>query len=45
MSMVDSNDILNFWFETTDLTADLELNETWFRSSDAFDAEIEFLRR
>ena len=40
MSMVDCNDILNFWFATTDLTADLELNETWFRSSDAFDAEI-----
>jgi uncharacterized protein (DUF924 family) len=38
--MVDHNDILNFWFETTDLSAELELNVAWFRSTDAFDAEI-----
>ena len=38
--MVDCNDILNFWFETTDLGAQLELNEAWFRSTDVFDAEI-----
>ncbi|MBT3883638.1 MAG: DUF924 domain-containing protein [Rhodospirillaceae bacterium] len=38
--MTEYNDILNFWFETTDLGAELELNEAWFRSTDAFDAEI-----
>jgi uncharacterized protein (DUF924 family) len=40
MHMVDPDDILNFWFETTDLSAELELNQTWFRSTDDFDAQI-----
>lgn len=38
--MMDFNDILKFWFGTTDLTAQLERNQAWFRSTDAFDAEI-----
>ncbi|MEE2760342.1 MAG: DUF924 family protein [Pseudomonadota bacterium] len=40
MSIVGYTNVLNFWFETVNLSSDLELNERWFRSTDEFDAEI-----
>ena len=35
-----AEDILTFWFETTDLSVDMERRQVWFRSTPEFDAEI-----
>ncbi len=35
-----AEDILKFWFETTDLSASFERRQVWFRSTPEFDAEI-----
>lgn len=35
-----AEDILTFWFETADLSADLERRQVWFRSTPEFDREI-----
>lgn len=35
-----AEDILTFWFETTDLSAEFERRQVWFRSTPEFDAEI-----
>lgn len=38
--MVDYQDILEFWLGTTELSAEIERQEIWFRSTAEFDAEI-----
>ena len=35
-----AEDILTFWFGTTDLSAELERRQVWFRSTPEFDREI-----
>ena len=35
-----AEDILTFWFETADLTAEFERRQVWFRSTPEFDREI-----
>ena len=35
-----ADDILTFWFQTTDLSAELERRQVWFRSTPEFDREI-----
>ncbi len=35
-----AEDILTFWFGTTDLAADIERREVWFRSTPEFDAAL-----
>lgn len=35
-----TNDILNFWFGTTDLIAPIEKREIWFKSTPEFDAAL-----
>jgi len=38
--MTTPEDVLQFWFGTTDLGAEMEKKEIWFRSTPEFDAEI-----
>jgi uncharacterized protein (DUF924 family) len=35
-----AKDILNFWFETTDLSADLDKRALWFRATPEFDEQL-----
>ena len=35
-----AEDILTFWFGTTDLSAEFERKQVWFRSTPEFDREI-----
>ena len=35
-----AEDILTFWFETADLSAEIERRQVWFRSTPEFDAEL-----
>lgn len=35
-----SQEILTFWFETTDMSADIEKRQVWFRSTPAFDQHL-----
>ncbi len=35
-----SQDILTFWFGTTDLSAEMEKRQVWFKSTPEFDAEL-----
>lgn len=35
-----AKDILTFWFETTDLSPDLEKRAVWFRAAPAFDEQL-----
>lgn len=35
-----ANEILTFWFETTDLRADLEKRQVWFRATAEFDRQV-----
>lgn len=35
-----AEDILTFWFGTTDMSADIEKNDLWFKSTPEFDAAL-----
>ena len=35
-----AEDILTFWFGTADMTADIERNDLWFKSTPEFDSEL-----
>ena len=35
-----AKDILTFWFGTTDMTAEVERNDLWFKSTPEFDARL-----
>ena len=35
-----ANDILTFWFETTDLSTNLEKRALWFRATPDFDRQL-----
>ena len=35
-----AKDILTFWFGTTDMSADIEKNDLWFKSTPEFDAAL-----
>jgi uncharacterized protein (DUF924 family) len=35
-----AEEILSFWFGTTNMTTDIEKREVWFKSTPDFDAEL-----